>query len=158
MDPTLLRRLLRAKDRMDAHSEEDWPVERLAEISCLSPAHFARSFKAAFGIPPHRYLLSRRIERAKSMLRDTDEPITEVAFTAGWLSIGTFGRTFRDVTGNNPATERETLRNTDTPPEIPICILKAAERPQLKSAVLEKRPTGPASENGTPNTDDQDED
>jgi transcriptional regulator GlxA family with amidase domain len=139
---------------MDAHSEEDWPVERLAEISCLSPAHFARSFKAAFGIPPHRYLLSRRIERAKSMLRDTDEPITEVAFTAGWLSIGTFGRTFRDVTGSNPATERQILRNTDTPPEIPICILKATERPQLKSAVLEKRPTKPVGKNGTPNTDD----
>lgn len=158
MDPLLLRRLLRAKDKIDAHSEEEWPIERLADISCLSPAHFARSFKAAFGIPPHRYLLSRRIERAKSMLRDTDEPITEVAFTAGWLSIGTFGRTFRDITGNNPATERAALRSTDTPPDIPICILKAVDRPQLKSAVLEKRPSGALSENGPSNTDDQQED
>jgi site-specific DNA recombinase len=59
-DPALLRRLLRAKDRMDAASEEDWPVERLANVSGVSDAHFARSFKEAFGVPPHRYLLTRR--------------------------------------------------------------------------------------------------
>src|SRR5690349_14707404 len=64
-DPELLRRLLRAKDRMDAASHEDWPIERLAEVSHVSQAHFARSFKQAFGVPPHRYLLTRRIERAK---------------------------------------------------------------------------------------------
>jgi hypothetical protein len=56
-DPALLRRLLRAKDRIDAASEEDWPVERLANVSGVSEAHFARSFKEAFGVPPHRYLL-----------------------------------------------------------------------------------------------------
>src|SRR5882762_6919331 len=56
-DPDLLRRLLRAKDRMDAASHEDWPVRRLARVSAVSEAHFARSFKQAFGVPPHRYLL-----------------------------------------------------------------------------------------------------
>src|ERR1700704_4673338 len=68
-DFALLRRLLRAKDRMDAASEEDWPVERLANVSGVSGAHFARSFKEAFGVPPHRYLLARRIERAKAAPR-----------------------------------------------------------------------------------------
>ena len=68
--PALLRRLLRARDRMDAASEEEWPVERLAEVSGVSEAHFARAFKEAFGAPPHRYLLTRRIERASAMLRD----------------------------------------------------------------------------------------
>jgi len=63
-DPELLRRLLRAKDRMDAASHEAWPVRRLASVSGVSEAHFARSFKEAFGAPPHRYLLTRRIERA----------------------------------------------------------------------------------------------
>ena len=63
-DPKLLRRLLRAKDRIDAASHEAWPVERLARVSGVSEAHFARSFKEAFGIPPHRYLLTRRVERA----------------------------------------------------------------------------------------------
>ena len=71
-DPELLRRLLRAKDRMDAASHEEWPVRRLARVSGVSEAHFARSFKEAFGIPPHRYLLTRRIERATALLRDTD--------------------------------------------------------------------------------------
>src|SRR5262252_3098557 len=102
-DPRLLRRLLRAKDRMDAASDEAWPVERLAEVSGVSQAHFARSFKEAFGVPPHRYLLTRRLERAKALLRDTDLPVTEIAFQTGWDSLGTFGRTFRDVTGESPS-------------------------------------------------------
>src|SRR6478735_9531622 len=101
-DPELLRRLLRAKDRMDAASHEAWPVERLARVSSVSEAHFARSFKDAFGVPPHRYLLTRRIERATTLLRDTNLPITDIAFQTGWKSLGTFGRTFRDVTGESP--------------------------------------------------------
>jgi AraC-like DNA-binding protein/catechol 2,3-dioxygenase-like lactoylglutathione lyase family enzyme len=100
-DPALLRRLLRAKDRMDAASHEAWPVQRLAEVSGVSDAHFARSFAQAFGIPPHRYLLTRRIEQASTLLRDTELPITEIAFATGWESLGTFGRTFRDVTGQS---------------------------------------------------------
>ena len=78
-DPALLRRLLRAKDRMDAASHEAWPVRRLARVSGVSEAHFARSFKEAFGVPPHRYLLTRRLERAAALLRDTDLSITEIA-------------------------------------------------------------------------------
>ena len=107
-DPALLRRLLRAKDRMDAASEEDWPVERLAGVSGVSKAHFARSFKEAFSVPPHRYLLTRRIERAKALLRDSDTPIIEIAFQTGWNSLGTFGRVFRDVTGESPSDLRAT--------------------------------------------------
>src|SRR5882762_963765 len=101
-DPELLRRLLRAKDRMDAASHEDWPVQRLARVSRVSKAHCARSFKQAFGVPPHRYLLTRRLERATALLRDTGLTITEIAFQTGWNSLGTFGRTFRDVTGESP--------------------------------------------------------
>lgn len=104
--PELLRRLLRAKDRMDGASHEEWPVHRLAQVSAVSTAHFARSFKEAFGVPPHRYLLTRRIERAVAMLRDTDLSITEVAFQTGWKSLGSFGRIFRDITGQNPASLR----------------------------------------------------
>jgi len=106
-DPELLRRLLRAKDRIDAASHEAWPVARLADVSGVSAAHFARSFKQAFGVPPHRYLLTRRIERATALLRDTELPITEIAFQTGWESLGTFGRTFRDVTGESPSANRE---------------------------------------------------
>src|SRR3954463_5739815 len=109
-DPDLLRRLLRAKDRMDAASHEAWPVTRLARVSGVSEAHFARSFKQAFGLPPHRYLLTRRIERATALLRDTDRSITEIAFDTGWTSLGTFGRVFRVITGESPGAMRDQAR------------------------------------------------
>src|SRR6476646_6966539 len=105
-DPELLRRLLRAKDRMDAASHEEWPVPRLARVSDVSAAHFARSFKDAFGVPPHRYLLTRRIERATALLRDTDLPILDIALQTGWNTLCTFGRTCRDVTGESPSALR----------------------------------------------------
>jgi transcriptional regulator GlxA family with amidase domain len=139
-DPDVLRRLLRAKDRMDAASHEEWPVGRLARVSGVSEAHFARSFKEAFGIPPHRYLLTRRIERAKGLLRETDLSITEIAFQTGWGSLGTFGRTFRDVTGESPGELR--AREKAAPNELeplPVCIVSAAQRPDLTIAVSEKR-------------------
>ncbi len=139
-DPELLRRLLRAKDRMDTASHEEWPVRRLARASGVSEAHFARSFKEAFGIPPHRYLLTRRIERATALLRDTDLSITEIAFQTGWSSLGTFGRTFRDVTGESPGElrAREKAAPHDLAP-VPPCFLSAAHRPDLTIAVSEKR-------------------
>jgi transcriptional regulator GlxA family with amidase domain len=139
-DPELLRRLLRARDRMDAASHEEWPVPRLARVSGISEAHFARSFKEAFGLPPHRYLLTRRLERAKALLRDTDLPITEIAFQTGWNSLGTFGRTFRDVTGESPgelrAREKAALHQREP---VPPCFLSAAYRPDLTISVSEKR-------------------
>ncbi|WP_414576589.1 helix-turn-helix domain-containing protein [Stenotrophomonas sp. FR024] len=140
--PELLRRLLRAKDRMDRASHEEWPVARLAEVSAVSPAHFARSFKQAFGLPPHRYLLSRRIERAVAMLRDTDLPVTEIAVQTGWSSLGTFGRIFRDITGDSPGNVRERERERAgqaASASVPECHARAAQRPDLKIAVLEKR-------------------
>jgi AraC-like DNA-binding protein len=139
-DPELLRRLLRAKDRMDAASHEEWPVERLAQVSGASEAHFARSFKEAFGVPPHRYLLTRRIERATALLRETELSITEIAFQAGWNSLGTFGRTFRDVTGKSPGEirAREKGAQHDLAP-VPECVVRAATRPKLTIAVSEKR-------------------
>jgi transcriptional regulator GlxA family with amidase domain len=140
LDPALLRRLLRAKDRIDAASHEEWTVQRLAEVSGVSPAHFARSFKLAFGVPPHRYLLTRRIERATALLRDTDLPVTEIAFQTGWASLGTFGRIFRDITGASPSTVRNNMRAAAGGLErVPGCYLSAAQRPDLITAVLEKR-------------------
>jgi transcriptional regulator GlxA family with amidase domain len=138
--PELLRRLLRAKDRMDGASHEDWPIHQLAQVSAVSAAHFARSFKQAFGVPPHRYLLTRRIERATALLRDSDLPITEIAFQTGWKSLGTFGRIFRDVTGENPGALRARERVAGHERErVPECIVRAAHRPDLKIAVSEKR-------------------
>jgi transcriptional regulator GlxA family with amidase domain len=138
--PELLRRLLRAKDRMDAAPHEEWPIHRLAQVSAVSTAHFARSFKKAFGVPPHRYLLTRRIERATSLLRDTDLPITEVAFRTGWSSLGTFGRIFRDITEASPGEFRESVRlAANGRAHLPECVSRAADRPDLTISVLEKR-------------------
>jgi len=153
-DPELLRRLLRARDRIDAASHEEWPVRRLARVSGVSEAHFARSFKEAFGVPPHRYLLTRRIERATALLRDTDLSITEIAFETGWKSLGSFGRTFRDITGDSPGAIR--ARQKAAPHEldrVPLCFLRAAQRPDLTIAVLEKRRQEAASKKGPEETE-----
>jgi len=138
-DPALLRRLLRAKDRMDAASHEEWPVRRLARVSGVSEAHFARSFKQAFGVPPHRYLLTRRIERAMALLRETELSITEIAFRCGWESLGTFGRTVREVTGESPGGIRGRGKASRELSGVPHCIVRAAQRPHLTIAVSEKR-------------------
>jgi AraC-like DNA-binding protein len=125
---------------MDAASHEEWPVRRLARVSGVSEAHFARSFKEAFGVPPHRYLLTRRIERATALLRETDLDITEIAFQTGWSSLGTFGRTFRDITGESPGELRAREKAVPREPDrVPVCILSAAHRPDLTIAVSEKR-------------------
>jgi len=109
-------------------------------VSCVSEAHFARSFKEAFGVPPHRYLLTRRIERAKALLRDSAQDILEIALQTGWKSLGTFGRTFRDVTGESPralrAREQAAAHELE---RVPACYVSAAHRPHLTSAVSEKR-------------------
>lgn len=142
--PELLRRLLRAKDRMDGAPHEQWPIRRLAQVSAVSEAYFARQFTKAFGTPPHRYQLTRRIERAIALLRDTDLPITEVAYQTGWNSLGSFGRIFRDITGESPGQLR--ARERPAPhgrahgrAHAPECIMRAAHRPDLKTAVSEKR-------------------
>ena len=137
---------------MDAASQEEWPIRRLARVSGVSEAHFARSFKQAFGIPPHRYLLTRRIERAKALLRDTDLSITDIAFQTGWNSLGTFGRIFRDITGESPGElrvrEEAAAHALD---EVPHCYISAAHRPNLKIAVSEKRRLDADANPGGPN-------
>lgn len=138
--PLLLRRLLRAKDKMDGAPDQEWPVHRLAQVSAVSVAYFAREFKKAFGAPPHRYLLTRRIERATGLLRDTDLSITEIALQTGWTSLGTFGRIFRDITGASPGELRARERSVPhMVAQIPECVMRATERPNLNIAVLEKR-------------------
>ncbi len=125
---------------MDVASQENWPVKRLAQVSGVSEAHFARAFRQAFGVPPHRYLLSRRVERAIALLRETELSVTEIAFATGWSSLGTFGRTFRDVTGRNPSDLRDNLRHGQGEQVgVPQCYLRASRRPDLKIAVSEKR-------------------
>ena len=126
----------------------------LARVSGVSAAHFARSFKEAFGVPPHRYLLTRRIERATALLRDTDVPITEIAFQTGWGSLGTFGRTFRDVTGESPGAIRARAKAAAHELDrVPACFVSAAHRPDLTIAVSEKRRLEGGGMNGSEETE-----
>ena len=136
---------------MDAASHEAWPVQRLARVSSVSEAHFARSFKDAFGVPPHRYLLTRRIERAKALLRDTGMPILDIALQTGWNSLGTFGRTFRDITGESPGELRQREQAAVHALEwVPACFVSAAHRPALITAVSEKRRRDADATKGAP--------
>ena len=138
--PRLLRRLLRAKDRIDRSPQEEWTVARLAAVSAVSEAHFAHEFRKAFGVPPHRYVLSRRIERAKGLLRETDLPVTRIALQTGWNSLGTFGRIFRDIAGSSPGDYRRAARPAaQAAAPVPECVMRAAQRPDLTIAVSEKR-------------------
>jgi transcriptional regulator GlxA family with amidase domain len=128
---------------MDAASHEEWPIARLAAVGGMSVAHFARSFRIAFGVPPHRYLLTRRIERATALLRDSTLSMTAIAFETGWNSLGTFGRTFRDVTGESPGQFRARQQSmANQVDRVPACFLSAAHRPDLNIAVSEKRRQG----------------
>ena len=119
------RRLLRARDVMDRHYAEPLDVPAIARVAHVSPAHFSRRFKAVFGETPHRYLQRRRIERSMALLRDTSTPVTDVALTVGFTSLGTFSRTFRDIVGTSPSDYRAF---TDSP-AVPGCVARAWMRP-----------------------------
>jgi transcriptional regulator GlxA family with amidase domain len=96
------RRLLRARDAMDRSYAEPLDVPTLARIACVSEAHFIRSFRAAFGETPNRYLQRRRVERAMWLLRSTDKSVTDICMDVGFSSLGTFSRVFRDIVGEPP--------------------------------------------------------
>ena len=92
-----VRHLLRAKDLADARYFEPLTVADLARAAGLSPAHFSREFRRAFGEAPHQYLLTRRLERAAALLRNTDRHVTEICFAVGLASVGSFTTSFRRV-------------------------------------------------------------
>jgi len=94
--------MLRARDAMDRSYAHPLDVPALARIAHASEAHFIRTFRATFGETPHRYLQRRRVERAMFLLTQTDRPVTEVCLDVGFVSLGTFSRTFRDIVGASP--------------------------------------------------------
>src|SRR5262245_65614209 len=95
-------RLRRAKDQMDREYRRPLDVEALARTACMSSGHFSRSFRAAFGESPYSYLMTRRIERAMTLLRRGDMSVTEVCFEVGCQSVGTFTTRFTQLLGQRP--------------------------------------------------------
>lgn len=119
------RRLLRARDAMDRDYARPLDIPSLARVALMSPAHFSRQFAATFGETPHRYLQRRRIERAMTMLRDGDRSVTDIAVEIGYDSLGTFSRTFREITGRSPSD----FRSSGVALDVPGCVVRRWTRP-----------------------------
>src|SRR5213593_1348873 len=120
-----VRHLLRAKDLIDARYREPLDVPSLARAAHLSPAHFSREFRRAFGDTPHQYLLTRRMERAAALLRNTDRTVAEVCLTVGLRSIGSFTTTFGRTFGLSPTAYRAVHPPATDRVRIPTCVLQA---------------------------------
>jgi len=130
------RRLLRAKDLIDARYPEPLDVRALARAAHLSPAHFSREFRRAFGETPHQYLLTRRMERAAALLRNTDRSVADICLMVGLRSVGSFTTTFGRTFGLSPTAYRAAHPPASARVRIPTCVLQAYARPQ--SARFEK--------------------
>ncbi len=101
-----LRRLRRARDRMDREFAQPLDVPALARTALMSQAHFTRRFREAYGETPYSYLMTRRIERAKALLRDGEMNVTEVCLEVGWTSLGSFSARFTELVGEAPSAYR----------------------------------------------------
>jgi AraC-like DNA-binding protein len=124
------RHLLRAKDLADARYAEAVSVQAMARAARLSPAHFSREFRRAFGEPPHQYLLTRRMERAAALLRSTDRSVADICFLVGLTSVGSFTTTFRRIYGMSPTEYRAASPPATTRAQIPTCVQLAYARPK----------------------------
>jgi len=133
--------LLRAKDLIDRGYSHQLDVPALARQAHASVAHFSRSFKKAFGETPHQYLLRRRIERAKDLLRSTDLSVTEVSLEVGFRSLGSFSTAFRDLVGESPSAYANRRRAEGAPP-IPACFTLMYTRPRQSSSFREAAARG----------------
>ena len=129
---SLERHLLRARDLADSRYADPLDLERLAREAHVSARHFSRSFRRVFGETPYQYLLSRRLERARHLLRTTEMPIGEVCLEVGFTSVGSFTTTFRRHVGVSPATFRQLYGGPSDADRIPLCYVKAWARHPTK--------------------------
>jgi AraC-like DNA-binding protein len=130
-----LAHLRRARDRMDREYAQPLDVEALARTALMSPAHFSREFRAAYGETPYGYLMTRRIERAKALLRRGDLSVTEVCLEVGCTSLGSFSSRFTELVGETPTAYRD--RDHGALAGVPGCIAKDMTRPSRPSRIGE---------------------
>ena len=129
----ITRHLLRARDLADGRYAEPLGVDDMAARAGLSRAHFSREFRRAFGESPHAYLLTRRLERAATLLRHTDWSVTEICLAVGLRSIGSFTSSFTRMFGEPPAAYRRRYPPAAELARVPTCVLQAYGRPQHRT-------------------------
>jgi AraC-like DNA-binding protein len=122
-----LVRLRRARDRMDREYAEPLDMAELARTALMSAGHFQRRFRAAYGETPYGYLMTRRVERAKALLRRGDLTVTEVCLAVGCTSLGSFSSRFTQLVGETPSAYRARPHEESAP--IPPCVAKNLTRP-----------------------------
>ncbi len=127
-DVAELRLLRLARDRMDREYAEPLDVPALARTALMSPAHFSRRFREAYSETPYSYLMTRRIERAKALLRRGDLSVTDVCFAIGCSSLGSFSARFTELVGETPSAYR--ARNHDELAVLPGCVMMVLSRPR----------------------------
>jgi AraC-like DNA-binding protein len=127
------RHLLRAKDLADARYFEPLDVDDLAGAAGLSRAHFSREFRRAFGESPHAYLLTRRMERAAALLRNTDRSVADICFSVGLQSVGSFTTTFKRTYGVTPTAYRASYPPAAASAMVPACMVRFFGRPNHNS-------------------------
>jgi len=125
--PADLARLRKARDLMDREYWRPLDVPALARVALMSASHFARQFRAAYGETPYSYLMTRRIERAKALLRRGDLTVTEVCLAVGCTSLGSFSSRFTELVGESPSAYRN--RSHQASAAIPACVVRTWTRP-----------------------------
>ena len=137
------RDLVRAKDLADARYFDPLGVEDLARAAGFSRAHFSREFRRTFGEAPHAYLLTRRLERAAALLRNTDRSVIDICFSVGLQSVGSFTTSFTSAYGMSPTAYRAALPPAADHALIPACVLRAYGRPRSRTFREDRRPAHP---------------
>ena len=128
MTPEELAHLRRARDLMDREYATPLDVPKMARAALMSPSHFSRQFRQAYGETPYGYLMTRRIERAMALLRRGDMSVTEVCVAVGATSLGSFSARFTELVGESPSAYR--ARDHDASAAVPACMAKVLGRPR----------------------------
>ena len=127
------RHLVRAKDLADARYAEPLGVADLARAARLSPAHFSREFRRTFGESPHQYLLTRRLERAAALLRDTDWSVADICLAVGLQGVGSFTTSFGRMFGASPTAYRARFPSAAALAPVPGCYVRLYGRPRHRT-------------------------
>lgn len=138
-----LAHLRRARDLMDREYERPLDVAALASAAFMSSAHFSRQFRATYGETPYAYLMTRRIERAKALLRRGDLSVTEVCVAVGFTSLGSFSVRFTQLVGEAPTAYR--ARDHSALASVPACTARDITRPSRRPSRIGESPRGAGS-------------